>query len=186
MEAINLKAGMTFIKDGKLIKVLESNHHKPGKGNTVMQMKLYDVRAGSTVQTTMRPSEKIEPATLDMKEVQYLYTQDEIAYFMDTTTYEQYEVGVDSIENELKYLLENTIVQIQFYATEVIGITLPSTVDLTVTETQPSIKGGSVTGGGKPATLETGLIVNVPDFIKSGEKITINTTSGEYKGRAAN
>ncbi|GEL12762.1 translation initiation factor 5A (eIF-5A) [Lapidilactobacillus concavus DSM 17758] len=186
MEAINLKAGMTFIKDGKLIKVLESNHHKPGKGNTVMQMKLYDVRAGSTVQTTMRPSEKIEPATLDMKEVQYLYTQDEIAYFMDTTTYEQYEVGVDSIENELKYLLENTIVQIQFYGTEVIGITLPSTVDLTVTETQPSIKGGSVTGGGKPATLETGLIVNVPDFIKSGEKITINTTSGEYKGRAAN
>lgn len=186
MEAINLKAGMTFIKDGKLIKVLESNHHKPGKGNTVMQMKLYDVRAGSTVQTTMRPSEKIEPATLDMKEVQYLYTQDEIAYFMDTTTYEQYEVGVASIENELKYLLENTIVQIQFYGTEVIGITLPSTVDLTVTETQPSIKGGSVTGGGKPATLETGLIVNVPDFIKSGEKITINTTSGEYKGRAAN
>ncbi|WP_057824354.1 elongation factor P [Lapidilactobacillus concavus] len=186
LEAINLKAGMTFIKDGKLIKVLESNHHKPGKGNTVMQMKLYDVRAGSTVQTTMRPSEKIEPATLDMKEVQYLYTQDEIAYFMDTTTYEQYEVGVDSIENELKYLLENTIVQIQFYGTEVIGITLPSTVDLTVTETQPSIKGGSVTGGGKPATLETGLIVNVPDFIKSGEKITINTTSGEYKGRAAN
>lgn len=186
MEAINLKAGMTFIKDGKLIKVLESNHHKPGKGNTVMQMKLYDVRAGSTVQTTMRPSEKIEPATLEMKEVQYLYTQDEIAFFMDTATYEQYEVSIGSIENDLKYLLDNTIVQIQFYGTEVIGITLPSTVELTVTETQPSIKGGSVTGSGKPATMETGLVVNVPDFIKSGEKIVINTSTGEYKGRATN
>ena len=102
MEAIGLKAGMTFIKDGKLIKVIESNHHKPGKGNTVMQMKLYDVRAGSTVQTTMRPSEKIELAIIDLKQAQYLYTQDEMAYFMDLDTYDQYEIPTNSIEQELK------------------------------------------------------------------------------------
>ncbi|WP_261806442.1 elongation factor P [Lapidilactobacillus luobeiensis] len=184
-EAIDLRAGMTFVKDGKLIKVIESNHHKPGKGNTVMQVKLYDVRGGGTVQTTMRPNEKIELAIMENKEAQYLYTQDTLAYFMDMTTYEQYEIPTDSIEHELNYLLENATVQIEFYGSEIIGITLPGTVDLTVTETQPSIKGGSVTGSGKPATLETGLIVNVPDFISAGDVITVNTDTNTYKGRAA-
>lgn len=100
VEAINLKAGMTFIKDGKLIKVLETNHHKPGKGNTVMQMKLYDVRSGATVQTTMRPTEKVEQAIVDTKEAQYLYRQDDTAIFMDTETYEQYELPISSIEQK--------------------------------------------------------------------------------------
>lgn len=165
VEAINLKAGMTFIKDGKLIKVLETNHHKPGKGNTVMQMKLYDVRSGATVQTTMRPTEKVEQAIVDTKEAQYLYRQDDTAIFMDTETYEQYELPISSIEQEMKYLLENTEVKINFYGDEVIGITLPTTVELKVVETSPSIKGATVTGSGKPATMETGLVVNVPDFV---------------------
>ncbi|WP_125702673.1 elongation factor P [Lacticaseibacillus daqingensis] len=184
MEAVDLRAGMTFVENGKLIKVIESNHHKPGKGNTLMQLKLYDVRAGSTVQTTKRPSEKIELAVLEDKPAQYLYTQDGVAFFMDMTTYEQYELPTESIEEELKYLLENTQVNIEFYGSEVIGVTLPTTVELTVTETQPSIKGGSVTGGGKPATLETGLVVNVPDFIQTGEKLVINTVTGAYQKRA--
>ena len=184
IEAINLKPGMTFIKDGKLIKVVETNHHKPGKGNTVMQMKLYDVRAGSTVQTTMRPTEKVEQAILETKEAQYLYRQDDMAVFMDTETYEQYELPVASIEHELKFLLENTIVKIDFYGSEVIGVQLPTTVELKVTETSPSIKGATVTGSGKPATLETGLVVNVPDFIQEGETLVINTEKGTYTKRA--
>lgn len=184
IEAINLKAGMTFLKDGKLIKVVESNHHKPGKGNTVMQMKLYDVRSGATVQTTMRPSEKVEQAIVERKDVQYLYTQDETAYFMDLETYEQYEIPVESVEHELQYMLENTNVQIEFYESEVIGITLPTTVELTVKATEPSIKGATVTGSGKPATLETGLVVNVPDFISEGDKLVINTQEGTYQKRA--
>ncbi|KRO16208.1 elongation factor P [Lacticaseibacillus saniviri] len=184
VEAIDLKQGMTFVKDGKLIKVLETNHHKPGKGNTVMQMKLYDIRSGSTVQTTMRPTEKVEQAIIDTKDAQYLYTQDDTAFFMDLESYEQYELPTKSIEAELKYLLENTIVKIEFYQSELIGITLPSTVELTVAETSPSIKGGSVTGGGKPATMETGLVVNVPDFIQAGEKLVINTQTGAYQKRA--
>ncbi|MCH4058252.1 elongation factor P [Lapidilactobacillus gannanensis] len=183
-EAISLRAGMTFVKDGKLIKVIESNHHKPGKGNTVMQVKLYDVRAGSTIQTTMRPSEKIELAVVERKSVQYLYTQNDMAVFMDLETYEQYEIPVASIAHEMNYLLENMTVEIEFYGSEVIGVTLPGTVDLVVTETQPSIKGGSVTGSGKPATLETGLVVNVPDFISAGEKIQVNTSDNSYRGRA--
>lgn len=184
VEAINLKAGMTFIKDGKLIKVLETNHHKPGKGNTVMQMKLYDVRSGATVQTTMRPTEKVEQAIVDTKEAQYLYRQDDTAIFMDTETYEQYELPISSIEQEMKYLLENTEVKINFYGDEVIGITPPTTVELKVVETSPSIKGATVTGSGKPATMETGLVVNVPDFVQEGETLIINTEKGTYTKRA--
>ena len=167
----DLKAGMTFILDGKLIKVLEISHHKPGKGNTVMRMKIRDVRNGSTVDTTMRPDEKVERAHIDTKDVQYLYSQDGVGVFMDLETYEQYEIPEETIEQELKYILENMEVKIQFYGSEVIGVSLPSTVVLQVTETQPS-------------TMETGLVVNVPDFIEAGEYLEVNTAEGTYVRRA--
>ena len=180
----DLKAGMTFILDGKLIKVLEISHHKPGKGNTVRRMKIRDVRNGSTVDTPMRPDEKVERAHIDTKDVQYLYSQDGVGVFMDLETYEQYEIPEETIEQELKYILENMEVKIQFYGSEVIGVSLPSTVVLQVTETQPSIKGATVTGSGKPATMETGLVVNVPDFIEAGEYLEVNTAEGTYVRRA--
>lgn len=182
--ASDLKAGMTFEQDGKLIKVMEASHHKPGKGNTVMRMKLKDVRTGSTTDTTMRPDEKVKKAHIDTKPVQYLYSQDDMAIFMDLETYEQYEVPTALIEEELKYLLENMEVKIQFYGEEVIGLTLPTTVILRVVETQPSIKGATVTGSGKPATMETGLVVNVPDFVEADELLEINTAEGTYLKRA--
>ncbi|HAP4213863.1 TPA: elongation factor P [Enterococcus faecalis] len=182
--ASDLKAGMTFEQDGKLIKVMEASHHKPGKGNTVMRMKLKDVRTGSTTDTTMRPDEKVKKAHIDTKPVQYLYSQDYMAIFMDLETYEQYEVPTALIEEELKYLLENMEVKIQFYGEEVIGLTLPTTVILRVAETQPSIKGATVTGSGKPATMETGLVVNVPDFVEADELLEINTAEGTYLKRA--
>ncbi|KRM23774.1 translation elongation factor P [Latilactobacillus graminis DSM 20719] len=185
IEAVNLRAGMTFEQDGKLIKVLEANHHKPGKGNTVMRVKLRDLRTGSIVETTMRPEVKVEQAMVDTKDVQYLYTQDNVAFFMDLETYEQYEIQTSAIEAELKYLLENMNCKIQFYGSEVIGITLPTTVNLRVVETQPSIKGATVTGSGKPATMETGLVVSVPDFISADEVLEINTQEGTYVKRAA-
>ena len=171
----DLKAGMTFILDGKLWRVLEISHHKPGKGNTIMRMKIRDVRNNSTVDTTMRPDEKVERAHIDTKDVQYLYSQDSTAFFMDLETYDQCE---------LKFLLENAEAKIQFYGSEVIGVQLPSTVVLQVTETQPSIKGATVSGSGKPATMETGLVVNVPDFIEAGEYLVVNTAEGTYSGRA--
>ena len=182
--ASDLKAGMTFEQDGKLIKVMEASHHKPGKGNTVMRMKLKDVRTGSTTDTTMRPDEKVKKAHIDTKPVQYLYSQDDMAIFMDLETYEQYEVPTALIEEELKYLLENMEVKIQFYGEEVISLTLPTTVILRVAETQPSIKGATVTGSGKPATMETGLVVNVPDFVEADELLEINTAEGTYLKRA--
>ena len=182
--ASDLKAGMTFEQDGKLIKGMEASHHKPGKGNTVMRMKLKDVRTGSTTDTTMRPDEKVKKAHIDTKPVQYLYSQDDMAIFMDLETYEQYEVPTALIEEELKYLLENMEVKIQFYGEEVIGLTLPTTVILRVAETQPSSKGATVTGSGKPATMETGLVVNVPEFVEADELLEINTAEGTYLKRA--
>ncbi|MGX7109391.1 elongation factor P [Facklamia miroungae] len=184
ISATDLKAGMTFVDNGNLIKVLEASHHKPGKGNTVMRMKLRNVRTGATYDTTFRPDEKFERAYLDTKEVQYLYKMDGMAVFMDLETYEQYELPADTIENELLYLLDNMHCKIQFFGQEVIGVELPGTVVLTVSETQPSIKGATVTGSGKPATMETGLVVNVPDFIEAGESLEIGTSDGSYKGRA--
>jgi elongation factor P len=183
--ASDLRAGMTFEQDGKLIKVLDASHHKPGKGNTVMRMKLKDVRTGATTDTTMRPDEKVKKAHIDTKPVQYLYSQDDVAIFMDLETYEQYEVPTALIEDELKYLLENMEVKIQFYGSEVIGLTLPTTVVLRVVDTQPSIKGATVTGSGKPATMETGLVVNVPDFVETDELLEINTAEGTYLKRAS-
>ncbi len=184
ISASDLRAGMTFVQDGKLIKVLEASHHKPGKGNTVMRMKLRDVRSGATYDTTFRPEEKFERAHIDTKTVQYLYTMDDTAYFMDLETYEQYEIPTETVENEMKYILENMEVKIQFFGSEVVGIQLPTTVVLKVEETQPSIKGATVTGSGKPATMETGLVVNVPDFIEAGEYLEINTAEGTYVKRA--
>ena len=185
IEASKLRAGMTFVTaDGKLIRVLEASHHKPGKGNTVMRMKLRDVRSGSTFDTTYRPEEKFEQAIIETVPAQYLYKMDDTAYFMNSETYDQYEIPVANVENELRYILENGEVKIQFYRTEVIGVQGPTTVELTVTDTQPSIKGATVTGSGKPATLETGLVVNVPDFIEVGQKLVINTQEGTYVSRA--
>lgn len=184
INASDLKAGMTFVQDGKLIKVLEASHHKPGKGNTVMRMKLRDVRSGGTYETTFRPNESFERAFLDSKSVQFLYSMDDTAFFMDLETYEQYEIPTESIENEMLYLLENMEVKIQFFGHEVIGVELPGSVTLTVVETQPSIKGATVTGSGKPATMQTGLVVNVPDFIEVGEALEVSTADGAYQRRA--
>lgn len=181
----DLRAGMTFELDGKLIRVMDANHHKPGKGNTVMRLKLKDVRTGATTDTTMRPDDKVKKAFLETKPVQYLYSQDNMAIFMDLETYEQYEIPTSVIEEELKYILENMEVKIQFFGDEVIGVTLPTTVVLTVKETQPSIKGATVSGSGKPAIMETGLVVNVPDFIEEGESLEINTQEGTYLKRAS-
>ena len=143
-------------------------------------MKLRDVRSGSTFDTSYRPEEKFEQAIIETVPAQYLYQMDDTAYFMNTETYDQYEIPVVNVQEELKFILENSDVKIQFYGTEVIGVQVPTTVELTVT----SIKGATVTGSGKPATLETGLVVNVPDFIEAGQKLVINTVEGTYVSRA--
>ena len=184
ISAVDLRAGMAFVQGDKLIKVLEASHHKPGKGNTVMRIKLRDIRSGATYDTTFRPDEKFERAFLEDKDVQYLYNNGDSEVFMDLETFEQYEIPHETVEQEMLFLKENMEAKIEFFGEEVIGVKVPNTVELEVKETQPSIKGATVTGSGKPATMETGLVVTVPDFIESGEVLIINTTDGgSYKSR---
>lgn len=184
IQTIDLKKGMVFKRGDKLLKVLQINHHKPGKGNTLMQMDIQDVRSGSIVHTTMRPSEKVEQVNVDKRNTQYLYDEGDNSVFMDLENYDQYEVPNDNISEEKKYLQENMEVQMDFVNGEIVGVELPATVTLEVTDTQPEIKGATIDGGGKPATLNTGLVVTVPAFIKNGDKIIVNTADGAYKSRA--
>lgn len=185
VQAIELKKGMIFAQANKLLKVLKSNHHKPGKGNTVMQMDLKDVRSGAVTHTTMRPSEKVELVHVDKRTAQYLYSEGDSHTFMDTSSYEQFAITSDQLGDDAKFLIPNIEVQLEFTdANELIGIELPSTVTLTVTDTEPEIKGATAASGGKPATLETGLVVTVPDFVNIGDKLVINTADGAYKARA--
>lgn len=184
-QAIELKKGMIFSQDGKLIEVLKSNHHKPGKGNTVMQMDLRDVISGAVVHKTMRPSEKVDLVEVSLVKSQYLYDDETNYIFMDTNTYEQYMIPKEHLEAESKFLMPNIDVDLKFTDDgKLIGINLPSTVTMKVAETQPEIKGATAAGGGKPATMETGLVVTVPDFIKEGEELVIGTENGDYKARA--
>jgi elongation factor P len=184
IQTIDLKKGMVFERGGKLLRVLQINHHKPGKGNTLMQMDIQDVRTGSIVHTTMRPSEKVEQVTVDKRQAQYLYDQGDASVFMDMENYDQYEVSASQLGDDKKYLVENMKVTVNFVDGEIVGIELPTTVELEVADTQPMIKGATIDGGGKPATMTTGLVVNVPAFIKNGDKLIINTTDGSYKSRA--
>lgn len=184
IEAVKLKGGMSFVQDGKLIKVISADHHKPGKGNTVMRLKLKNMRTGAIVDSTMHPDVKLEPAIIDKKNAQYLYTQGDNAVFMDMENYNQYEVPLKLIEDEQKYLSENMNVQIDFYGSEIVGINLPTTVTLTVESTEPTIKGATATAAGKPATMNTGLVVSVPGFINTGDVLEINTADGSYVKRA--
>ena len=184
IQTIDLKKGMVFERGGKLLRVLQINHHKPGKGNTLMQMDIQDVRTGSIVHTTMRPSEKVEQVNVDKRQAQYLYDQGDASVFMDMENYDQYEVSASQLGDDKKYLVENMKVTVNFVDGEIVGIELPTTVELEVADTQPMIKGATIDGGGKPATMDTGLVVTVPDFIKEGEELIIGTENGDYKGRA--
>ena len=184
IQTIDLKKGMVFKRGEKLLRVLQINHHKPGKGNTLMQMDIQDIRSGSIVHTTMRPSEKVEQADVDKRNAQYLYDEGDSSVFMDLENYNQYSLAHSQITEERKYLVENMNVTLEFVNGDIVGIELPATVTLEVTETQPEIKGATIDGGGKPATTNTGLVVNVPAFIKNGDKIIVNTADGAYKSRA--
>ncbi len=187
MQAINLKKGMVFSQEGKLIRVLSANHHKPGKGNTVMEMDLRDVKSGAVVHRTMRPTEKVDLVDIIKKTAQYLYGENGMYTFMDTENYNQYAISADQLGDDKMYLTPNLEVTLEFTGdNKLIGIELPSTVTMKVKHTEPEIKGATVAGGGKPATMETGLVVTVPDFIKNGEKLVINTVDGKYKSRADN
>jgi elongation factor P len=180
----DFKTGLTIEVDGGIWQVLEFQHVKPGKGAAFVRSKLRNLRTGGIQEKTFRGGEKVSKAHIENRRMQYLYASGDVHNFMDNETYEQIELPASQIEYELKYLLENMTVHIMTYQGETIGVELPNTVELVVAETEPGIKGDTASGGTKPATLETGLIVQVPFFVNQGDKLVIDTRSGDYVSRA--
>lgn len=180
----DLKTGLTLQLDNGLWSVVEFLHVKPGKGAAFVRSKLKNVETGQVVEKTFRAGEKVAKAMLDRREMQYLYKEGNEYVMMDNETYEQLQVTADQIGDGIKYLKENMVVQVLMHDSRIIGIDLPSHVVLEVTDTPPSEKGNTAQGGTKPATLETGAVVNVPFFISNGDQIRVDTRTNEYLDRA--
>ena len=180
----DFKTGLTVELDNGLWTVVEFLHVKPGKGAAFVRSKLKNVITGQVVEKTFRAGEKVAKATLDRREMQYLYKEGTAYVMMDNETYEQLQVTADQIGDGIKYLKENMVVQILMHDSRIIGVDLPPHVILEVTDTPPSEKGNTAQGGTKPATLETGAVVNVPFFISNGDKIRVDTRTNEYLDRA--
>ncbi|CAM4123857.1 elongation factor P [Bacillus manliponensis] len=180
----DFRTGLTIAVDNGLWQVMEFQHVKPGKGAAFVRSKLRNLRTGSVQEKTFRAGEKVEKAHIENRRMQYLYASGAEHVFMDNGTYEQLELGEKQIERELKFLKENMEVSIMTYQGEVLGVELPNTVELKVVETEPGIKGDTASNVTKPATLETGLVVQVPIFINEGETLIINTGEAKYVSRA--
>lgn len=180
----DFRTGLTIEVDNAIWRVMDFQHVKPGKGAAFVRSKLRNLRNGAIQEKTFRAGEKVAKAQIDNRKMQYLYASGDQHIFMDNESYEQLELPAAAIEYELKFLRENMEVQIMMYHGETLGVELPNTVVLEVTETEPGIKGDTASGGSKPATLETGLTVQVPFFINQGDKLIINTEEGSYVSRA--
>lgn len=180
----DFKNGLTIEVDGDLWRIVEFQHVKPGKGSAFVRSTLKNLRTGAVQEKTFRSTEKVEKAQIDTKTMQYLYADGDSYVFMDTTTYEQLSLPGDELQDALKYMKENMEVKIMMHGAETLGVEVPNTVDLTVTATEPGVRGNTSSGGSKPATMETGLVVQVPFFINEGDVLTINTQDGSYISRA--
>ena len=180
----DLKNGMSLDLPEGLFSVVDFQHVKPGKGGAFVRTKLKNVRTGAVLERTYRADEKLEQAVIDKREMQYLYLDGDSFVFMDTTDYEQMNAQRASLGTAAQFLKEGNSVVLQMYNGDIVGVDLPASVDLTVTETEPGLQGDRVSGARKPAVLETGIQVQVPLFINPGDKVKVDTRSGDYLSRA--
>jgi elongation factor P len=176
----DLKNGMTVDLPEGLFSVVEFQHVKPGKGGAFVRTKLKNVRTGAVIERTYRADEKLEQAIVDKREMQYLYRDGEHYVFMDNSTYDQMHVEQAALGAAARYVKEGDSAVLQMYKTEIVGVDLPAAVELAVTQTEPGVQGDRVSGARKPATLETGLVVQVPLFVNEGDRIKVDTRSGDY------
>lgn len=184
MVSVNdFRTGLTIEIDGDLYAVVEFMHVKPGKGAAFVRTKLRNVRTGYIVERTFNAGEKVSLARVEVRDMQFLYRAEDDFFFMDTESFEQITLGLAKMGEAVKYLKENTVIEIQMYQSEAIGVTLPNTVELAVAETAPGFKGDTATGGAKPATLETGAVASVPIFVNVGDVIQVDTRTGAYLKR---
>ncbi|MHB1294925.1 MAG: elongation factor P [Anaerolineae bacterium] len=178
-----LRKGVTFEDEGQLWRVLEYEHYKPGRGNAIIRTKLRNLRTGATVSRNFLSGERVQDVRLDHKVVQYLYNDGTYFYFMDTETFEQPAMPAETLKDVIPYLKEGTQLEIELYEDEPIGIELPITVDLLVTDAPPGYAGDTATGATKEITLETGLKLSVPLFINTNDVLRIDTRTGQYLTR---
>ncbi len=178
-----LRKGVTFEIDDKLYKVLEYTHHKPGRGKATIRVKIRDLRSGKIVDMTFNSGDRVQDIRLDHHDVEYLYGDDEFYYFMDLETYEQPAILKEVLAEVAPYLLENMKVKLTFFEGEPIDIDLPTTVDLEVTKADPAVRGDTATGLTKKVTVQTGIEVEVPAFIETGNIIRVDTRNGSYVTR---
>ncbi len=183
ISAGDFRNGVTFELEGNVFQIVEFQHVKPGKGAAFVRTKLKNVITGAVVERTFRPTEKMPKAHIDRRDYEYLYSDGDLFYFMDTETYEQMPLSNEQLGDSLKFVKENMVVKVLSYKGSVFGIEPPTFVELEVTATEPGFKGDTSTGAVKPATLETGVTINVPLFIDQGEVIRVDTRTGEYMER---
>ena len=180
----NLKNGMTLLLDGKLQQIVDWNHHKPGKGGAVVRTKLREFETGKVTDKTFRAGEDVEQAIIDRRTLQYLYRDGDDLVLMDAETYDQQNAPVKTIGDALDYLLEGDELGVSVYDGRIVGVELPASKVLEIVETDPGHAGNTATSATKPATLETGKVIHVPLFIEKGEKVKVDTRSGDYISRA--
>ncbi len=179
------KNGTHIEIDGKIWKIIEFQHVKPGKGGAFVRTKLRRIEDGSVIDKTFRAGEKFRPVRTESKKMQYLYDSGEAAVFMDSQSYEQIEIPVKSLGDSMKWVLPNAEVDVLFVDEQPSDVQVPSAIEMKVTQTDPGLKGDTASGGGnKPATLESGVVVQVPLFIEEGDSVRVDTRSGEYISRA--
>ena len=176
----DLKNGMTLDLSEGLFSVVEFQHVKPGKGGAFVRTKLKNVRTGAVVERTFRADEKVEQAMVDKREMQYLYRDGQQFVFMDNTTYDQIHVEPLALKDADRFLKEGDSAVLNLYKDEIVGVDLPAAVELTITDTDPGVQGDRVSGAKKPATVETGHTVQVPLFVNVGDRIKVDTRSGDY------
>jgi elongation factor P len=179
----DLKRGMTLELDGQLFQVIEFQHVKPGKGGAFVRTKLRNVKTGAVIDRTFNAGVNVGLAIVERKEMQYLYRDGDAFVFMDTGTYDQHPVSGDVVGDAANYLTEGFTAVVPMYEGNAIGVDLPASVVLKVVQTDPGVKGDRVSGALKPATLETGLVVQVPLFVEEGDQVKVDTRSGEYLTR---
>jgi len=180
----DFKNGITFDMDGQVMQVIEFQHVKPGKGAAFVRTKIKNVISGAVTERTFNPTDKFENAYIERKEMQYLYSDGELYYFMDNETYDQLPLNADKLPDNFKFVKENMICKILSYKGNVFAVEPPTFVELEVADTEPGVRGDTATGASKIATLETGATIRVPLFINTGDTLRIDTRTGEYLERA--
>ena len=181
--ATQIKRGMTIKLNGELYRVFSFQHITPGNWRGMVQTKLKSVKSGSIIEHRFRSEDRIEQAYLETHEVEYLYSDGSDHYFMNTTSFEQFHLPSDLLEDAIPFMMPNIKLQIEFYEGKPIGVEMPASVELRVVSTEPALRGATVSNVNKPATLETGLVIQVPPFIDTGEIIRVDTTEGKYLER---